>query len=86
MGKVEFKIASAEKIAEYIYDLRHTLDESKLEQRSGKGCIFVELEPELKKELFYSKKLTSNLKKKLINKIKIKINSQREEMTFFKRD
>jgi len=39
MRKVEFKLASPEKIVEYVYDLKHTLDESKLEQRSGLGCI-----------------------------------------------
>lgn len=83
MSKVEFKIAPPEKIAEYIYDLRHTLDKSKLEQRGGLGCIFVELNPKLKKELFYSKKLTPSLKKKLIDNIKIKLNSQIEEMSLF---
>ena len=83
MGRVEFKIASAEKIAEYIYDLRHTLDESKLEQRSGLECIFVEFNLDLKKELFYSKKLTFDLKKKLVKNIKMQLGSQKKEMITF---
>ena len=52
MVKVHFEIPSFEKIAEFIYDLKDTLDKSTLKQRSSLDCIFVELKPKLKKELF----------------------------------
>lgn len=83
MVKVHFEIPSFEKIAEFIYDLKDTLDKSTLKQRSSLDCIFVELKPKLKKELFYAKGLTSELKEKLVKEIEKKMNSEKEEMIKF---
>lgn len=81
--KVNFEIPSTEKVVEFIYDLKGSLDESNLKQRGGSPCIFIDLEPELKKELFYAKELTSELKEKLIEKIEEKMNSRKNEMNNF---
>lgn len=83
MAKVHFEIPSSEKIAEFVFNLKDTLDESILEQRSGSACIFIEFEPELKRELFYAKKLTPELKEKLIKEIERKMSSQKKEMNKF---
>jgi len=83
MSKVNFEIASPEKIAEFIYDLKDTLDESNLKQRSGSPCIFVELEPDLKEELFYARELTSRLKEKLVKEIKKKKDFKIERLNRF---
>lgn len=86
VSKVYFEIAPPEKIVEFVYDLRDTLDKSKLDQREGSPCIFVEFEPELKKELFYAKKLNPKLKEKLIHKIDEKMSSEREGMGEFMKE
>lgn len=83
MSKVNFEIASPEKVVEFIYDLKGTLDESNLKQRGGSPCIFVELEPELKEELFYARELTFRLKEKLVKKIKRKMDSEIEGLNRF---
>lgn len=83
MAKVHFCITPFEKLAEFVYDLRNTLDESTLKQRSGSPCIFIEFEPELKKELFYAKRLTPKLKEKLVKKIRKKMCYQKDGMNKF---
>ncbi len=81
--KVKFEIASPEKVAEFIYDLRDTLDKSNLKQKGGSQCIFIDFDPILKEELFYAKELTLKLKEKLTREIKKKIDFQREKMDRF---
>lgn len=67
MAKVIFKIASNKKLAEFIFDLRYTLDSKKLNQLGGSSCIFVSLSPSTKKELSTTKKFSNKLKKMIMS-------------------
>ncbi len=69
MPKVTFKIAPPEKIAEFIFDLKDSLEEGALDDRSGSPCIYVKLPEELRKKLVKSNKLSLDLKEEIINLI-----------------
>lgn len=66
MPKLIFKLAPPEKIAEFVFELRDSLREGGLDERSGKSCIYLPLPNDLKKELVSQKKLTVESKKKIV--------------------
>jgi len=86
MSKIKFEVASSDKIAEFIFDLKDSLEEKALEQRSGSPCIFVSLEPEIKKKLFNTKILTEDIKKGLKEIAEKKLNEKKQDLQKFKKE
>lgn len=86
MSKIRFEVASSDKIAEFIFDLKDSLKEEALKQRSGSSCIFVQIEPEIKTELLNAERLTVELKEKLKKIAEKKLNEKEKELKDFKKE
>ncbi len=86
MTNVIFKIASKQKIAEFIFDLRHTLDPKKLTQTTKSSCIYTPLSLSTKKNLLGATKLSVNLRKQIIRDLKKESGLNKDILVDFKNE
>ena len=69
--KLKFKILNKEKLAEFIFDLKDTLNKEDIEKNENPfDCIYINFSKDLIKEILSTKKLNKKIKKKIIKEIK----------------
>lgn len=80
--KVQFKLPSKEKLAEFVYDLRNSFPKENLKDRNNNPCIHINFSDKLIDKMLTSKKLTLQLKKAIAREVK-QSKSNKEDLKQF---
>jgi len=83
--KIIFKIANKDQIAEFIFDLKDSLESENLSERNYAPCIYIKFPEKLRNKILDSKNLTPKLKEEIENHIEISKNNEIEVHSFIKK-
>jgi|TARA_B100001971_G_scaffold207554_1_gene227891 hypothetical protein len=83
--RIEFKIHTKQKLAEFVWDLRNSFPKENLSERNNNPCIHMNLSKNLVEKILKSNRLNYNLKKEIIKDIKISEKDKKEIKKFIKK-
>ncbi len=84
-NKVNFRLHSKEKLAEFVWDLRNSFPKGNLKERNDNPCIYMGFSKNIIKKMLKSKKLNLQLKKEIAQEIKISTMEKEEIRDFIKK-
>ncbi len=85
VNKVNFRLHSKEKLAEFVWDLRNSFPKENLKERADNPCIYMSFSKNLIKKMLKSKKLNLQLKKEIAKEIKLSKNEKEEIINFMRK-